>query len=262
LKIYKLTVFTCAFIISISTFTKISAKTPPGRLFTGGNLCAFYINGKGSYNGGNFNITEPWSESILVFETGEGFSAGFDQSGTVGYGWDNKLMSGLVAEIGYRLIENFSIVFAYKYYLSEKSEQFQEFAGNPDGPFASLKGHNRFTTRYRQSSIVITGQYYPNGYGLFFMGGFEYSFLRLNVTSEWTQYSNDEIDFIDPYTGKGKDNEIGYLIGIGYEARLTSTLYLTSTLQYTYVKYKGDNLLAKFKIGGFGINTGIRFYIM
>ncbi|MDH4155785.1 MAG: hypothetical protein OEW00_00715 [candidate division Zixibacteria bacterium] len=240
---------------------RVAARDISQGFFLEVDFCAMALNGKGTYNGFDFAVDKNWSQAIRVEESPEELKVRFDQSGTVGFNWNSRYLAAVVPRAGYRFTRRFALTLAYRHYYTKEGSQTQAFAADPDGPFSSIKGFNEFTTSYRQRAVEIAGQYYLGRTGLFVTVGLEYITLQLEITSEWTQFTNDVVDYIDPFAGRGEDHVFGYLVGIGYEKTLAGRLGMHGRLVYSRAKYSGDNLLAEFNVGGIRAGVGVGYYI-
>jgi hypothetical protein len=219
------------------------------------------MNGKGTYNGFDFAVDKKWSKEIKVEESPEELKVRFDQSGTVGFNWTSRYLAAIAPRVGYRFSRYLALTLAYRHYFTKKGDQTQTFAADPDGPFSSIRGANEFTTSFHQRTFEIAGQYYVGRTGLFVTAGLEYITLQLEITSEWTQFTNDVVDYVDPFAGRGEDHLVGYLAGLGYEKPLTGRLGIHSRLVYSHAQYSGDNLLAQFNVGGIRASLALGYYL-
>lgn len=239
----------------------VAAGDVPRGFFLEVDFSALAVNGKGTYNGLDFAVDKNWSQEIRVEESPEELKVRFDQSGTVGFNWNSRYLAAIAPRAGYRFTQRFALTLTYRHYFTKEGSQTQTFAADPDGPFASIEGVNEFTTSYHQRAVEIAGRYYPGRTGLFVTAGLEYITLQLEISSEWTQFTNDVVDYIDPFAGRGEDHVVGYLVGIGYEKALAGRLGMHGRLVYSHAKYSGDNLLAKFNVGGIRAGLGVGYYI-
>ena len=216
-----------------------------GGLYFGFGMGGRMINGGGEYVPDNYYYSD--------FE----YSADPIPSSTELSVDDNRLTC-YNATIGYRTSPRLSASLTFSNYASKDGDQSSVYS-YPYRDYPSINANTSGVASddgflvgaaYSQKTFRLTGQLYL-GRLVFVTGGIEYVFMKRTLEGR----TSDKV-----YS----DHANGSVIGLGLEQPLNDKFTLVTVADYSFTRYKGDDLGLDdldLNIGGFDLGMELRYYV-
>lgn len=251
--------------IALLLFCFSNSIAASGFFFEGG-IGSRYMNGSMNYD---LNTN---SEYLTDFEMSRDAlnEAPLDNSVTDNntLGWNNKLLSNINGAVGFRFSDKITTVFSAHLFLNKTGFGLSPSRDYPDVNAelgenitqSDLKS-NVGTSTFSQINLRISQHIYLSRF-LHFIGGVEYSFLKLDKgagfqrTGGLTRSYQEQSEY--------KDNLFGMILGFGYELPISSKTSLMASGIYSFSTYSGEDLYFQnldFNIGGVELGYTLRYYL-
>lgn len=198
----------------------ILAVPDPGKadgFFFGGGLVETRLTGENSRpEGGEFDYTEPYADSIYYTANLTGITAYLALRDPYGYNLSNHYFTGAQATLGYQVTAHFNLVLDYAIYLSRTGKGTVSYGPVTTGLAQGYKWTFDYTYHVLNQTVQLTAEYEVPHTGLLLIAGLCDRFEQVESEHVWKTYLNGTLEA----TKRSEKSELGLhqsaIFGLGY----------------------------------------------